>query len=144
MYPKAKSLGIILKDEYVLLEQNYGKHSKGIGYYYRPIGGTIEFGEMSDDTLKREFLEEIDAEIVVEEYITCLENTFEIDKKLGHEIIQLYIASFKDENLYDKKQFKVTDVNKNTIAQWIPLSEIKNERTILFPIGLKELLVHSI
>jgi hypothetical protein len=45
MYPRANTLGIIVKDNYLLLEELKGKHSKGIGFYYRPIGGTIELGE---------------------------------------------------------------------------------------------------
>ncbi|MGE6259079.1 hypothetical protein ACQKCU_14415 [Heyndrickxia sporothermodurans] len=48
-------MDLFLKDKFILLEEQEGKHSKGIGYYYSPIGGTIEFGEKSDETLAREF-----------------------------------------------------------------------------------------
>lgn len=52
MQPRANTLGLILKDQFILLEEQEGKHSKGSGYYYRPIGGMIEFGEKSAETLK--------------------------------------------------------------------------------------------
>ena len=55
MYPRAKTLGILLYDEQILVEEFHGKHSKGEGTYYRPIGGTIEFGEKSTDALVREY-----------------------------------------------------------------------------------------
>jgi hypothetical protein len=45
MYPQANTLGILVKANDLLLEEQKGKHSKGIGFYYRPIGGTIKLGE---------------------------------------------------------------------------------------------------
>lgn len=55
MNPRANVLGLIQRDNQVLLEEKYGRHSKGEGVYYRPIGETIEFGENSSEALKREF-----------------------------------------------------------------------------------------
>jgi 8-oxo-dGTP pyrophosphatase MutT (NUDIX family) len=88
MYPRANSLGLIIKDNNILLEEQEGKHSKGIGYYYRPIGGTIELGERSNETLIREIHEELGVEVVIRRYITCLENIFRVDESIGHEITQ--------------------------------------------------------
>jgi hypothetical protein len=36
MYPRANTLGIILKKNYILLEEQKGNHSKGNGLFYRP------------------------------------------------------------------------------------------------------------
>lgn len=58
MYPRANALGIITRNKYVLVEEQSGTHSRGVGTYYRPIGGTIELGEFSQDTIVREFYEE--------------------------------------------------------------------------------------
>jgi hypothetical protein len=33
MYPRANTLGIIVKDDYILFEEQKGKHLKGIGFY---------------------------------------------------------------------------------------------------------------
>jgi 8-oxo-dGTP pyrophosphatase MutT (NUDIX family) len=140
LFPRANTLGIIFKGNYILLEEQEGKHSKGEGLYYRPIGGTIELGEKSDETLVREFNEELGIEIVIIRYISCIENIFMIDNNTGHEITQIYLAGFKDENLYQKEDFKVTEGNKLTKAKWVLKEELFSGEKELYPNGLTELL----
>jgi 8-oxo-dGTP pyrophosphatase MutT (NUDIX family) len=144
MYPRANTLGIIVKDNYLLLEEQKGKHSKGIGFYYRPIGGTIELGERSNQTLVREFSEELGVEIIVRRYISCIENIFKIDENIGHEITQLYFVDFKDRNLYQKEHFTVTEGNKINRAKWVSKEEIFSGEKVLYPNGLIELLKQEI
>lgn len=140
MYPRANTLGLIIKDNYILLEEQEGKHSKGIGYYYRPIGGTIELGEKSDETLIREFYEELGVEIVIKRYISCLENIFVIDNNIGHELTQIYLVDFKDEKLYLREKFNVSEGMKVTVAKWLSKEEIISGEKVLYPNGLKDLL----
>lgn len=140
MYPRAKTLGLIIKDNYILLEEQEGKHSKGIGYYYRPIGGTIELGEKSDETLIREFREELDVEIIINRYISCVENIFRIDDKIGHELTQMYLVDFKDKKLYQKENFTVSEGMKVTAAKWVSKDEIISGKKVIYPNGLKDLL----
>lgn len=144
MYPRANTLGIIVKDNYILLEEQEGTHSKGIGSYYRPIGGTIEFGERSNETLVREFTEELGVDVVVKGYISCIENIFKIDEVVGHEITQIYLVDFKDRNLYQQEYFKVSEGNKVTYAKWISKEEIFSGKKVLYPNGLTELLKKEI
>jgi ADP-ribose pyrophosphatase YjhB (NUDIX family) len=144
MYPRANTLGIIVKDNNILLEEQEGKHSKGIGFYYRPIGGTIEIGERSNETLVREFSEELGVEIVVSRYISCIENIFKIDENIGHELTQLYFVDFKDKNLYQKEHFTVSEGNKITHAKWVSKEEIFSGEKVLYPSGLTELLKQEI
>ncbi|MCH7321499.1 NUDIX domain-containing protein [Solibacillus sp. MA9] len=144
MYPKAKTLGIIMRNNKILLEEQEGKHSKGTGIYYRPIGGTIELGEKSSDTIKREYIEEIAVDIEIKRYMGCLENIFRIDGNLGHEIIQIYLVDFIDQNLYRKENFKVVEGRKTTFTKWVSLEEIIDGKKILFPNGLTELLQKNI
>lgn len=144
MYPRANTLGIIVKDNYLLLEEQKGKHSKGVGFYYRPIGGTIELGERSNQTLVREFSEELGVEIIVRRYISCIENIFKIDENIGHEITQIYFVDFKDRKLYQKEHFTVTEGNKITRAKWVSKEEIFSGEKVLYPNGLIELLKQEI
>lgn len=51
MYPRANTLGIVTCNKQILVEEQSGIYSKGNGLYYRPIGGTIELGEHSQETL---------------------------------------------------------------------------------------------
>ncbi|KPB06276.1 NUDIX hydrolase [Bacillus sp. CHD6a] len=144
MYPRANTLGIIVKDNDILLEEQEGKHSKGIGSYYRPIGGTIEFGERSNETLVREFTEELGVDVVIKRYISCIENIFTFDENLGHEITQIYLVEFKDRNLYHKEYFTVSEGNEITYAKWIDKDEIFSGEKVLYPNGLTELLKKEI
>lgn len=140
MYPRANTLGIIIRDNYILLEELEGKHSKGIGFYYRPIGGTIELGERSNEALMREFKEELGVEVYIRRYISCIENIFKIEENIGHEITQIYIVDFKDANLYQTDQFTVSEGNKITRAKWVSKNEILSGEKVLYPNGLTELL----
>ena len=144
MYPKANTLGIILRNNKILLEELEGKHSKRIGIYYRPIGGTIELGEKSSETIIREYSEEIAVDIKIKRYIGCLENIFRIDENVGHEITQIYLVEFTNQSLYHKESFKVVEGRKTTFTKWITLEEIIDGKKILFPNGLTDLLQKSI
>lgn len=141
MFPRANTLGIIIKDNYILLEEKEGTHSKGEGHYYRPIGGTIELGEKSDETLVREFYEELGLEIVISRYISCLENIFRIGNDIGHEISQIYLVEFKDKKMYQDISFTVTEGNQKTLANWVSKDEIFSGNKILYPDGLDDLLI---
>ncbi|MDI2588733.1 NUDIX domain-containing protein [Psychrobacillus sp. NEAU-3TGS] len=140
MIPKAKSLGLLFKNNKILLEEQEGKHSKGTGLFYRPIGGTIVIGERSEETVIREYEEELAVKITIQCYVTCLENIFSIDEQIGHEIIQIYIVELEDKSLYDQKIFKVVEGNKITYAKWVSLEDIINEMKILYPNGLREIM----
>ena len=138
MYPRAKTLGVLLYDNRILVEEFHGKHSKGEGTYYRPIGGSIEFGEKSEDALIREFHEELEVEIKINQYIGCLENIFSIDEETGHEIFQLYLIGFKDISHYNRRMFNVIEGNKMGVAKWLPLADFTSNRETLYPNGLIE------
>ena len=140
MYPQAKTLGLVLKEDCILLKEQNGPHSKGEGDYYRPIGGTIELGETSAETLMREFKEELSVEVSIEQYVTCLENIFSIHTNIGHEIIQIYLVKLNDPTLYKKERFDIKEGNKMTYAKWIPIVEVEAGQKVLFPNGLPELL----
>lgn len=141
MYPRAKTLGLIYKGNQILLEENEGKHSKGTGTYYRPIGGTIEIGEKSRDTIRREFLEELAVEVEITRYITCMENIFEIEGSIGHEIIQIYEVAFKDSALYQRESFQVNEGSRVTTAKWIHLKDLFDGKKQLYPEDLKNFLL---
>lgn len=141
MYPRAKTLGILLFDKRILVEEFYGKHSKGEGTYYRPIGGSIEYGEKSDDALIREYQEELEVEIKINQYIGCLENIFSIDEEIGHEIIQLDSVGFRDKDNYGREIFEVIEGDKKAVAKWLLMDDFIANRKVIYPNGLIERLV---
>ncbi|NOU98549.1 NUDIX hydrolase [Paenibacillus planticolens] len=140
MYPRANVLGIVTRNKEILVEEKIGKHSKGIGSYFRPIGGTIELGEHSRETLVREFYEELGFEIAIKSYVKCLENIFKVDENIGHEITQIYLVEFTDPSLYEIICFNVTEGKEITCAKWIPITDFEQGKRILYPDGLTDLL----
>ena len=58
--------------------------------FYRPLGGGIEFGEHSIDTIHRELMEKIGAEVKDLVYLGTLENIYIFNGIPGHEIVQVY------------------------------------------------------
>ncbi|MEN8699984.1 NUDIX hydrolase [Bacillus infantis] len=139
--PRANTLGIIYKDGRILVEKLSGKHSKGEGVFYRPLGGTIELGETSIDALKREFLEEAGAEINIVDYIACLENIYSINGITRHELTQLYEAELVNESLYEKESIPVNENGRKSEAKWMPAISFIEKREILFPAGLENFLI---
>ncbi|WP_088006434.1 NUDIX hydrolase [Indiicoccus explosivorum] len=140
MRPRANTLGLLEKDGKFLVEEQNGKHSKGDGSFYRPIGGTIELGEYSQETLKREFQEEIGAGVLIDRYLACIENVYSIGELIGHEITQLYAVRFEDDRFYRQEMFRVMEPGYKTVAKWVAKEELLAEETVLYPDGLAELI----
>ena len=68
--------------------------------FYRPLGGAIEFGETSAQTIIRELREELGATVTDLHYLGTLENIFIYDGQQGHEIVMVYDGRLADESLY--------------------------------------------
>lgn len=138
MYPRAKVLGILLDNKRILVEEFYGKHSGGEGTYYRPIGGSIEYGEKSADALVREYEEELHVDVIIQQYMGCLENIFLVDEEMGHEIIQLYSVGFKDKADYKREVFEVIEGDKRAVAKWLSIADFISKQQVIYPTGLVE------
>ncbi|ASN04785.1 NUDIX hydrolase [Virgibacillus necropolis] len=130
---------IFQKDDSILVAEGYDPVKKD--YFYRPIGGGIEFGEKSSDALIREVDEEIDATICDLHYIGTIENLFTFSGDIGHEIVQVYDARFVDGSIYEKGSFIGKEDNGTTFkALWIALPEFRNGKSRLVPEELLDLI----
>jgi 8-oxo-dGTP pyrophosphatase MutT (NUDIX family) len=110
--------------------------------FYRPLGGGIEFGERSADTIRRELREEISAEVRGLVYLGALENIFTYDGEPGHEIVQVYDGVLVDSGLYEQAVIvgREADVEEHFQAMWKSLDEFGPGKSILYPDGLLEML----
>lgn len=130
---------IFQKDDTILVAEGYDS-VKG-DYFYRPIGGGIEFGESSSEALIREMQEEIEAEIQDIEYLGTIENIFTFDGETGHEIVQVYDAKFVDAAFYEKRSFIGREDNGGSYkAMWIPISDFQDGQFRLVPGELIDLI----
>jgi ADP-ribose pyrophosphatase YjhB (NUDIX family) len=109
--------------------------------FYRPRGGGIEFGERGEQAIRREMMEELDAELVNLRQIGILENIFTYEGKPGHEIVFIFQAEFADRGLYDLANATcIKDNGQEFPAMWKPFEEFASGRAILYPAGLADLL----
>lgn len=136
------ALGLIWRGDQLLVFE--GSDPVTHEFFYRPLGGGIQFGESSDEALRREFREELDVEIVDLRYVGTLENIFTYNGELGHEIIQLYEAALADPSFYEREHFQVREEGDLILpARWISLSEFQGDGPPLYPQGLLALLIRE-
>ena len=112
-------------------------------YFYRPLGGGIEFGETSMDTVCRELMEELNVEVDRESlvYLGTVENIFTFNGKPGHEIVMIYDGALKESGLYDQAVIVGEEANGEEIqAVWMGVDEFGDGKSILYPYGLLEML----
>lgn len=112
-------------------------------YFYRPLGGGIEFGENSRETICRELMEEVNLEVEETslQYLGMVENIFTFLGKTGHEIVLIYDGILRDLSVYEREVIRGKEANGDDIhAVWKPITEFGEGKSILYPTGLLELL----
>ena len=95
---------IFQKDDTILVAEGYDPVKSE--YYYRPIGGGIEYGEKGAEALIREVREEIGTGISNIKYLGTVENIFTFNGEVGHELVQVYDATFVDSSFYTEELFE--------------------------------------
>jgi 8-oxo-dGTP pyrophosphatase MutT (NUDIX family) len=108
--------------------------------YYRPLGGTIEFGERGEEAVRREFREEIAADLADVRYLGMLENIYNDDGLLGHEIVLVYDGRLTDTSLYKKEIIQGDELGVPFRAVWKRLDAFGPKKPPVYPEGLLELL----
>ena len=128
-----RAAGVMIHNGKVLVHKNVNSD------YYALIGGRVEIGESSEDTIKREIKEELGKDIKITKYISTIENFFEIKGSKYHEIMFVYGIEFINEE--DKKiDYVMKNIEGKDYLQyeWIELDRI--EEYTLLPKVLKEVL----
>lgn len=113
------------------------------GTVYKPLGGTVEFGEHTETALRREIIEELKTEIHTVSYLGFPENVINFDGEIRHEIAFVYEAKLATIHLYDLERIHVEDAGLSFVAEWMPLNSFRNKTSTLVPEGLLELIDDS-
>lgn len=128
-----RAAGVIIHNGKILLHRNVNSD------HYALIGGRVEIGENSADTVKREIKEELGKDIEITGYISTIENFFEMKASKYHEIMFVHKIEFTNEE--DKK---IEHIMKNVEGkdylqyEWIDLDKI-DEYPVL-PKAIKDIL----
>lgn len=132
-----KVIGVCINESHLLAMEVYNDNGKVKGI--RPLGGLIEFGEMREVALAREFKEELGTDIVTAGAWRTFENTYEHHGQIGHEYIFAIAVSLTDKSLYDNETMVFSeDSASENIARWYPIDQLKSGSIELYPTGLVE------
>lgn len=125
------ALGLIQDGDRIFISEGYDPVKDRT--FYRALGGGVDFGETSLEGLKREFQEEIQAELTNIQYLGCLENIFVFNGKAGHEIIQLYKCDFADPKFYQLDELQFAEGDRKKRALWVNIERFKSGELVLVP-----------
>ena len=134
---RVKVLAWIQQDDYLFVVRMHDS-VKGDDYY-RPVGGSLEFGESTLHALHRELKEELNTGVVTTSEPMVLENIFTCDGERGHEIVYLYPAHFSDTTYAKHQVYPLVEANGAVYeASWISIDTFANGSLRLVPEGLLE------
>lgn len=129
---RAIALGWIRQGDRLLLAEGFDEVKQS--YFYRALGGGIDFGESSVDALKREFQEELGADLKNVTLLDCIENIFTLNGKPGHEVVFLYQCDFVDAAFYNCEDIRFQEGDTWHTARWIERDRlISGERRLVPP-----------
>lgn len=116
---ECKSLAIIVRpgDHSVLVQE--GGDSSG-GRFARPLGGSIEFGELAVEALHREILEELGCGIKGVRQLAIVENRFELNGKAAHEVIFAFRCDLDEASIYVPDSIPILDAPGQCATWWRP------------------------
>ena len=136
---RSVAICVIQKDDSLFLMECYDSVKKE--KYYRPLGGGIEFGELGEDAVRREFKEEIGADLKNLKFIGAIENLYTLEGKPGHEIVLIFTGDFSDSAFYEVKECPIIEGGKQVDKGiWKPLKLFQDGKSPLYPDGLIDLI----
>ena len=130
-------VGVIVRDNKYLI-QNIG----GKDYYVLP-GGHVRIGESSEDTLIREVKEELEIDILKNNFkLFCYhENIFERNGKIEHWIEQYYLVDSGEKLGKESWSFEENDVDGVKTLNYSFVSKEEFKEIDLKPLKIKELII---
>ena len=107
--------------------------------YYRPIGGSVEFGETTREALLREAQEELGTGVCITGEPLILENLFTCDGEQGHEIDYIYPSQFIDTAFNQPRVYPLIEASgEHYETAWIALPKFLSGEQRLVPEALLE------
>lgn len=123
-----------------LLVQDVGIDEHGLTFWRLP-GGSIEFGESSQEAVEREILEEIGAELSNLEDLATVENIFTFHGAHGHEFVFAHEATLANGILYEEDVIQATEDDGGAFTLvWKSVNELRAQGHRMVPAGLLDVL----
>ena len=128
-----RAAGVMIHNGKILVHRNVNSD------HYALIGGRVEIGESSANTIKREIKEELGKDIEITGYISTIENFFEMKGSKYHEIMFVHKIEFINEE--DKKiEYTMKNIEGKDYLEyeWIELEKL--DEFPLLPEIIKEVI----
>ncbi len=127
--------GILVENGKILLQRDkWGNHAV--------IGGHVSFMEQAKDTLVREFMEELQVKIGVDDLLAVNENFFMWGDKPCHQVHFYYAVHLEDDTFFREGEISGVDELEDLRVEldfvWVPLEDLKN--ISVYPRGIERLL----
>ena len=100
-------------------------------HFYRLIGGSVEFGETTEQALRREFREELDTDIIIGPLRGWSENIYVFEGTPGHEVVAMYEVQLANAALYERDTMPILDTTDQ--AGWADVDAVKAGSVRLYP-----------
>ncbi len=134
---RAIVVGLVVVDGWLLAEE-YAANGRHDGFLRAP-GGGIEFGESVHTALRREFAEELDADVREARLLGVTENVFDAHGARGHEIVHVF--SVDSERLAAMPRDAHEPVrDSDTTVGWYRLEAVRSGKHVFYPPGALDLL----
>lgn len=124
-----RATAVIIHDNKLLVHKNANEDFCAL------VGGRVQIGESSEETIKREIFEEMGKKVEILEYLTTIENFFDDVVVPYHEIMFMYRVEFTDEE--DKKiltPIKNIEGNEELTYNWIDIDKLEEIKLNPYPI----------
>ncbi len=139
VWPRPVAVCVLRRGDQIFVFEGYDSTKDEV--FYRPLGGTIEFGEYGHEAAQREILEEIDERVVDLRFVGVCENMFGYQGRRGHEIVLVYEGDFENESMYERETvFGREEDGSSFKALWKPIADFQDGKVPLYPDGLLALI----
>jgi 8-oxo-dGTP pyrophosphatase MutT (NUDIX family) len=136
---RPKAVCVCRDGDRILVERGHDRVTQE--RFYRAIGGAIEFGERAADAVRREWLEEVRAELDDLELLGVLENLFTYEGRAGHELVFVFSARLR--GAFPRSDVPVEVVEpggQRHVIEWVSVVELEKNGVTIYPAGLVDLL----
>ncbi len=133
---RALAVGVVRRGDHLLVMEVFDDDGAIIGW--RPLGGSIEFGERAAEAVQRELLEELGFAVHAPRLLVVLESIYDHHGATGHDIAFVFETAFADPAAYTRETFAFNDGGVTNRARWIEIDRFRSGQETLFPNGLIE------
>ena len=128
---RVKVMCLFEYDDKVLVGRGYERATGE--QFWRVLGGSLNFGETTEEGVRREMREELKCEIENLRQLDVLENRYTYEGRQGHEIVFLYQGALANKNLYTQDSVHITENTYEFYADWIGIGELLDGTKKLYP-----------